>query len=160
MIDVAARVVPAAVPRPATKAVDAGVLPARALTPGPAGWPGALQMARSVLSCERLLGIGARLEHAAARAVIVPDTIVVGHGAVLVSAAFRSACRHLGISVQPAHLGSGAGKGHIERYLGSVASLFCRFASGYAGRSADRRHVGGRRRNSGNSGMSGLSRSG
>jgi hypothetical protein len=30
-------------------------------------------------------------------------------------------------------------KGHIERYFGSVASLFCQFASGYAGRSADRR---------------------
>ena len=60
-------------------------------------------------------------------------------GRVFISAAFRSACRHLGISVQPAHLGSGAEKGHIERYFGSVASLFCQFASGYAGRSADRR---------------------
>ena len=58
---------------------------------------------------------------------------------MFISAAFRSACRHLGISVQPAHLGSGAEKGHIERYFGSVGSLFCQFASGYAGRSADRR---------------------
>ena len=58
---------------------------------------------------------------------------------MFVSAAFRSACRHLGISIQPAHLGSGAEKGHIERYFGSVASLFCQFASGYAGRSPDRR---------------------
>ena len=58
---------------------------------------------------------------------------------MFISAAFRSACRHLGISVQPAHLGSGAEKGHIERYFGSVASLFCQFASGYAGRSPDRR---------------------
>ena len=49
-----------------------------------------------------------RLEHAAARAVIVPDTIVIDHGSVFISAGFRSACRHLGISVQPAHLGSGA----------------------------------------------------
>ena len=30
-------------------------------------------------------------------------------------------------------------KGPIERYFGSVASLFCQFASGYAGRSPDRR---------------------
>ncbi len=96
-------------------------------------------MAHSVLPYERLLGIDARLEHAAARPVIVPDTIVIDHGSVFISAAFRSACRHLGISVQPAHLGSGAEKGHIERYFGSVASLFCQFASGYAGRSADRR---------------------
>ena len=58
---------------------------------------------------------------------------------MFVSAAFRSACRHLGISIQPAHLGSGAEKGHIERYFESVGSLFCQFASGYAGRSPDRR---------------------
>ena len=141
MIDVATRVVPAAVLRPTTKAADASVLLARALTPEPArpGWPEALKMAHSVLPYERLLNIDARLEHAAARPVIVPDTIVIDHGSVFISAGFRSACRHLGISVQPAHLGSGAEKGHIERYFGSVASLFCQFASGYAGRSPDRR---------------------
>ena len=141
MIDVATRVVPAAVLRPTTKTVDASVLLARAMTPEPArpGWPEALKMAHSVLPYERLLDIDARLEQAAARPVIVPDTIVIDHAAVFVSAAFRSACRHLGISVQPAHLGSGSEKGHIERCLGSVASLFCQFASGYAGRSADRR---------------------
>jgi transposase InsO family protein len=141
MIDVATRVVPAAVLRPATKSVDASVLLARAMTPEPArpGWPEALKMAHSVLPYERLLDIDARLEQAAARPVIVPDTIVIDHGSVFISAAFRSACRHLGISLQPAHLGSGAEKGHIERCLGSVASLFCQFASGYAGRSADRR---------------------
>jgi transposase InsO family protein len=141
MVDVATRVVPAAVLRPTTKSVDASVLLARAMTPEPArpGWPEALKMAHSVLPYERLLDIDSRLEQAAARPVIVPDTLVIDHGAVFVSAAFRSACRHLGISVQPAHLGSGAEKGHIERCLGSVASLFCQFASGYAGRSADRR---------------------
>jgi transposase InsO family protein len=141
MIDVATRVVPAAVLRPTTKAVDASVLLARALTPEAVrpGWPEALKMARSVLPYERLLAIDERLEHAAARPVIVPDTIVIDHGAVFISAAFRSACRHLGISVQPAHLGSGAEKGHIERHFGTVASLFSQFASGYLGRSADRR---------------------
>jgi transposase InsO family protein len=141
MIDVATRVVPAAVLRPTTRAVDASVLLARALTPEPArpGWPEALKMAHSVLPYGRLLDIDARLEQAAAKPVIIPDTLVIDHGSVFVSAAFRSACRHLGISVQPAHLGSGNEKGHIERCLGSVASLFCQFASGYAGRNADRR---------------------
>jgi transposase InsO family protein len=141
MIDVATRVVPAAVLRPSTRAVDASVLLARALTPEPMrpGWPEALKMAHSVLPYDRLLDIDARLEHAAARPVIVPDTIVIDHGSVFVSAAFRAACRHLGISIQPAHLGSGAEKGHIERCLGSVASLFCQFASGYTGRNPDRR---------------------
>jgi hypothetical protein len=141
MIDVATRVVPAAVLRPTTKDVDASVLLARAMTPEPVrpGWPEALKMAHSVLPYERLLDIDSRLEQAAARPVIVPSTIVIDHGAVFISAGFRSACRHLGISVQPAHLGSGSEKGHIERFLGSVASLFCQFASGYAGRSPDRR---------------------
>ena len=141
MIDVATRVVPAAVLRPTTKDVDASVLLARAMTPEPArpGWPEALKMAHSVLPYERLLDIDSRLEQAAARPVIVPDTIVIDHGTAFISAGFRSACRHLGISVQPAHLGSGSEKGHVERFLGSVASLFCQFASGYAGRSPDRR---------------------
>jgi hypothetical protein len=121
--------------------VDANVLLARALTPEPVrpGWPEALKMAHSVLPYQRLLSVDARLEHAAARPVIVPDTIVIDHGSVFVSAAFRSACRYLGISIQPTHLGSGSEKGHIERCFGSVAWLFCQFASGYAGRSPDRR---------------------
>jgi putative transposase len=141
LIDVATRVVPAAVLRTTTKAVDASVLLARALAPEPVrpGWPEALKMARSVLPYERLLALDERMEQAAARPVIVPDTIVIDHGAVFISAAFRSACRHLGISVQPAHLGSGAEKGHIERHFGTVASLFSQFATGYLGRTADRR---------------------
>ncbi len=141
MIDVATRVVPAAVLRPTTKSVDASVLLARALTPEPVrpGWPEALKMARSALPYKRLLAIDERLEDAAARPVIVPDTIVIDHGSVFVSAAFRSACRHLGISIQPAHLGSGAEKGHIERHFGTVAARFSQFAAGYAGRSPDRR---------------------
>ena len=43
--------------------------------------------------------------------------------------------------MQPAH-GRGPEKGHIERPLGSVASLFAQFAAGYAGRSPDRRGRG------------------
>jgi hypothetical protein len=44
-------------------------------------------MARSALPHQRLLAIDERLKHAAARPVIVPDTIVIDHGAVFVSAA-------------------------------------------------------------------------
>ena len=51
MIDVATRVVPAAVLRPTTRSVDASVLLARAVTPEPMrpGWAEALKMAHSVL---------------------------------------------------------------------------------------------------------------
>jgi hypothetical protein len=41
------------------------------------GWAEALSMARSVLPFERLLSIDERMAHAAARPVIVPDTIVI-----------------------------------------------------------------------------------
>ena len=96
-------------------------------------------MAHSALPYDRLLGIDERLRHAAARPVIVPDTIVIDHGSVFVSDNFRASCRHLGISIQPAHLATGSDKPHIEKMFSSLGTLFCQFAAGYLGRSADRR---------------------
>ena len=141
LIDVATRTVPAAVLRPSARSVDASVLLARALTPEPMrpGWPASLAMAHSALPYDRLLRIDERLRHAAARPVIVPDTIVIDHGSVFVSDNFRSSCRHLGISIQPAHLATGSDKPHIEKMFSSLATLFCQFAVGYLGRNADRR---------------------
>lgn len=135
MIDVATRTVTAAVLRPTTKSVDASVLLARTLTPEPMrpGWAEALRMSRSVLPHSRLLSIDERLEHAAARPVIVPETIVCDHGKVFVSHNFRASCRFLGINFQPAHEGTPTDKPHIERMLGSVASLFAQFVAGYTG---------------------------
>jgi transposase InsO family protein len=104
-LDVATRTIGAAVLRPeGTKAVDAAVLLARMLVPEPMrpGWDPALSMARSVLPHDRLTAIDQRLVLAAAKPVIVPDTIVIDHGKVFVSETFLSACRTLGVSVQPA----------------------------------------------------------
>ncbi len=103
------------------------------------GWPASLAMAHSALPYDRLLGIDERLGHAAARPVIIPDTIVIDHGSVFVSDNFRASCRHLGISIQPAHLATGSDKPHIEKMFSSLGTLFCQFAAGYLGRSADRR---------------------
>ena len=141
LIDCATRTIPAAVLRPSTKAVDAALLLARALTPEPMrpGWAEALRMSRSVLPHRRLARIDERLEHAAARPVIVPETIVCDHGMVYMSQAFRSACRALGISFQPSHKGSPWEKGTVERSLGSVATLFAQHAAGYVGSSVERR---------------------
>jgi putative transposase len=127
--------------RPSARSVDASVLLARALTPEPMrpGWPARLAMAHSALPYDRLLSIGERLRHAAARPVIVPDTIVVDHGAVFVSGNFRSSCRHLGISIQPAHLATGSDKPRIEKMFSTLGTQFCQFAAGYLGRSAGRR---------------------
>jgi len=80
MIDVATRTVTAAVLRPTTKSVDASVLLARTVTPEPMrpGWADALAMSRSALPWQRLLDIDARLEHAAARPVIMERFHPVG----------------------------------------------------------------------------------
>lgn len=141
LVDVATRTVPAAVLRPTTKAVDASVLLARTLTPEPMrpGWPDALRMSRSALPYTRLLDIDARLEHAAARPVIVPDTIVIDHGKVFVSRNFQASCRFLGINLQPCGQGTPTDKPHIERTLASCASLFAQFVAGYTGRGVEYR---------------------
>ena len=141
MVDVATRTVTAVVLRPTTKSVDASVLLARTLTPEPMrpGWVDALSMSRSVLPYQRLLTIDERLEHAAARPVIVPETIVCDHGKVFVSRNFRASSRILGINIQPAHERTPTDKPHIERTLGSVATLFAQFVVGYTGSGPERR---------------------
>ena len=141
LVDVATRTVAAAVLRPTTKAVDAALLLARALTPEPMrpGWVDALRMSRSVLPHTSLIKIDQRLEHAAARPVIVPETIVCDHGKAYLSATFRSACRSLGVSLQPAHPDTPTDKPVIERTLGSVSTLFAQYVAGYVGSSVERR---------------------
>lgn len=103
------------------------------------GWAQALAMSRSALPFRRLLDIDARLEHAAARPVIIPETIVVDQGKVFISNNFRASCNFLGINFQPVHDASGWEKGHIERMLGSVGTLFAQFVAGYTGFNAERR---------------------
>ncbi len=141
MIDVATRTLSAAVLRPTTKSVDASVLLARTVTPElmRPGWVEALKMSRSVLPHRRLLSLDERLEHAAAKPVIVPEMIVCDHGKVFISRNFRSSCRFLEIDFQPTHKGSPFEKGHIEKMLGSVATMFAQFLPGHTGRNTDRR---------------------
>ncbi len=141
MVDLATRSITAGVLRPATKSVDASLLLARTVTPEPMrpGWAQALAMSRSVLPHRRLLALDQRLEHAAARPVIVPETIVCDRGNVFISHNFRTACASLGINFQPAHPHTPTDKPHIERTLESVSTLFCQFVSGYLGRSAEYR---------------------
>jgi hypothetical protein len=141
IIDVATGTVTAAVLRPATRSVDASVLLARAVTPEPMrpGWPEAMKMSASALPFRRMLSIDERLEHAAARPVIIPQMIVVDHGKVFVSESFKASCAFLGVSFQPARKATGTGKPHIERMLGSVATMFAQYVSGYTGRSPEYR---------------------
>ena len=141
IIDIATRAIPAAVLRTSTKAVDAALLLARSMTPEPMrpGWPDALRMSRSVMPHRRLAGIDRRLADAAARPVIVPETIVCDHGSVYMSQAFRGACRAMGITLQPSHEGSPWEKGTVETSFSAVGTLFAQYVAGYTGSSVEHR---------------------
>lgn len=141
MVDNATRSIPAAVLRPTTKAVDAALLLAKALTPEPMrpGWCDALRMARSVLPHRRLTEIDQRLADAAARPVIAPETIVCDHGKAFLSRTFEQACCSLGINIQPAHPDQPTDKPKVERTLQSVGTLFAQYVAGYVGSCVERR---------------------
>ncbi|MET7300416.1 hypothetical protein [Embleya sp. NPDC005575] len=98
-VDVATRAILAAVLCPGgTKAVDAALLLAEMAVPHPArpGWPDALRFAPTrLLSRDRLMTLDERLEGAAARPAVVPETIVVDRGKVFVDVAGFG--RHVGL---------------------------------------------------------------
>lgn len=136
VVDVATRTICAAVLRPVgTKAVDAALLLARMLVPEPMrpGWSTALQMSASVLPHARLLDIDARMELAAARPVIVPDTIVIDGGKVFVSDTFTRACDRLGVSVQRARPRTPTDKPIVEATFSAINTLFCQHVAAYTG---------------------------
>jgi Mu transposase, C-terminal len=135
-IDVATRTIAAAVLRPAgTKAVDAALLLARMLVPEPMrpGWAAALRMSASRLPHARLVDVDARMELAAAKPVIVPDTIVIDGGKVFVSDTFIRACDRLGISVQHARHRTPTDKAIVEATFDAVNTLFTQHLAAYTG---------------------------
>ena len=135
-VDVATRPICAAVLRPVgTKAVDAALLLARMLVPEPMrpGWSAALRMSASRLPHARLVDIDSRMELAAARPVIVPDTIVIDGGKVFVSDTFTRACDRLGVSVQRARPRTPTDKAIVEATFGSINTLFCQHVAAYTG---------------------------
>ncbi|MEU0403741.1 hypothetical protein ABZ318_26620 [Streptomyces sp. NPDC006197] len=80
-----------------------------------------------------------RLRGAAARPVVVPETVVVDRGKVFLSKAFTGACEALGISVQAAPPFAPTAKGIVERTFGSINTLFCQHLPGYTGSDVTRR---------------------
>jgi len=140
LVDVATRTVAAAVLRPTTKAVDAALLLARALTPADA--PGLGGRAAHVP-----LGVAPH-EPDRDRSTFGacggpprdrPGDDLCDHGKAYLSATFRAACRSLGISLQPAHPDTPTDKPMVERTLGSVGTLFAQYVAGYVGSSVERR---------------------
>ncbi|MFH8805596.1 hypothetical protein ACH4F6_39715 [Streptomyces sp. NPDC017936] len=131
-LDVATRSICAALLRPmGTTSVDAAMLLAQTVVPTAMrpGWDKALSMQRSVIPYERLIALDARLEQAAARPVIMPETVVVDQGRVYVSASFVFACESLGVSVQPVP----PAKGNAERTFRAIADGFSQYLPGHTG---------------------------
>jgi hypothetical protein len=98
-----------------------------------------LRMSASRLPHARLLEVDARMEMAAAKPVIVPDTIVIDNGKVFVSDTFIRACARLGVSVQNCRPGTRAGKGIVEATCAAVNTLFCQHVAAYTGSSTQLR---------------------
>ncbi|MGK3093566.1 Mu transposase C-terminal domain-containing protein [Streptomyces sp. WAC01490] len=141
-VDVATRTICAAVLRPVgTKAADASLLPARMLVPEPMrpGWAGSLPMAASWMPHRRLLDVDTRMEQAAARPVIVPDTVVIDGGKVFISDTFIRACDRLGISVQRDRPCTSADKAIVEATFSAINTLFVQRLAGYTGPKVSRR---------------------
>ncbi|MEU2130496.1 Mu transposase C-terminal domain-containing protein [Streptomyces sp. NPDC018352] len=141
-IDVATRTICAAVLRPVgTKAVDASLLLARMLVPEPMrpGWSAALRMAASRMPHRRLLDVDARMEQAAAKPVIVPDTVVIDGGRVFISDTFIRACDRLGISVQRSRPRTPTDKAIVEATFSAINTLFVQHLPGYTGANVSRR---------------------
>uniref|UniRef100_UPI00389A62DE Mu transposase C-terminal domain-containing protein n=1 Tax=Streptomyces spongiae TaxID=565072 RepID=UPI00389A62DE len=65
--------------------------------------------------------------------------IVCDHGKAFISRNFRASCRFLEIDFQPTHKASLFQKGHVEKMLDAVGTLFAQFVAGCTGRSADHR---------------------
>jgi transposase InsO family protein len=145
VLDVSTRSICAALLRPkGTKAIDAALLLARMLVPEPMrpGWPDALRMGASQIPHQRLLPLDARLDQAAARPVIVPETVITDRGSVFVSETFVRACARLGISVAPARPRTPTDKGIVERSFRSIGTLFSQHVAGYLGPNVTRRGTG------------------
>src|SRR5690606_24452447 len=106
------------------------------------GWSESLAMSATLIPHARLLDVDARLEQAAAKPVIVPETIGIDHGKVFVSDTFIAACRSLGISVHPSRPATPTDKAVVERASSSMNTLFRLHVAGYAGSTTERRGAG------------------
>lgn len=140
-VDVATRSLWGVLRPTGSKLTDVAVLLAQMMTPAVmrSGWDAALSMAASAVPHDRLSAVDERLKDAAARPVVMPETVVVDQGKVFVSPATRAACESLGISLQPVPPANGPAKGHVERGFGSINSLFCQWLPGYTGSNVSER---------------------
>lgn len=120
-----------------TKAVDAAAVLYQAFRPVKAGrdWPEDAVwpphgMPRSVLVDIDALDPASAF---AAHPAVVPETLVIDGGKIFIGEHLTSACRRLGISIQPARVRVAHDKGPVERFFKSVRQGFLQELQGYKG---------------------------
>nr|WP_324901187.1 Mu transposase C-terminal domain-containing protein [Streptomyces sp. CB01201] len=120
-----------------TKAIDAAAVLYQAYRPQPVpeSWP--TEAAWPEHGIPRGVLVEAGAVHGPATGVwgpkMVPETLVVDHGKIYLSAHLTSVCRRMGISVQPARLRTGRDKGPVERYFRTVREDLLQRLPGYKG---------------------------
>lgn len=77
----------------------------------------------------------------AAGPALIPETIVVDHGKIYVSAHLTSVCARMGISIQPARLRTGRDKGPVERFFRTLRQDLLEKLPGYKGPNISQRGV-------------------
>jgi transposase InsO family protein len=119
------------------KAIDAASVLYQSFRPMPAGrdWPADAVwpphgVPRSVLVEHEALDPASVF---AATPAIVPETVVVDHGKIYVGEHLTSACRQMGISIQPARVRIGRDKGPVERFFRTIREGFLQELLGYKG---------------------------
>lgn len=141
-VDVATRTICAAILRPvASKAVDAAVLLARAMTPLPVqpGWTSGVALSRTLLPPNAIAKPEELRSAALERPVIPIESVTIDRGRVFVSTTFLAACERLQISITLAARRTPTDKPHIERLFGSINTLFVQYLAGYTGPNVVRR---------------------
>jgi transposase InsO family protein len=120
-----------------TKAIDAASVLYQCFRPMPAGrdWPAEAVwpphgVPRSVLIEHEVVDPTSVF---AATPAIVPETVVVDHGKIYVGEHLTSACRQMGISIQPARVRVGYDKGPVERFFRTIREGFLQELPGYKG---------------------------
>ncbi|CAN5720287.1 hypothetical protein BH09ACT7_BH09ACT7_09640 [soil metagenome] len=120
-----------------TKSIDAASVLYQSFRPMPAGrdWPADAVwpphgVPRSVLVENTSLDPASVF---AATPAIVPETLVVDHGKIYVGEHLTSACRQMGISIQPARVRVGYDKGPVERLFRTIREGFLQELPGYKG---------------------------
>ena len=145
-IDIGTRTLAAAVLRPVgAKAVDAAVLLAKMMVPEPMrpGWDEALRLSASRIPFRRLASIDQRAELAAAKPVIVPDTVVIDHGKVFLSEVFlRAAGKRAASRSSPPTSSRPPTRLPSSYPLGRLHTQFCQHVACDTGRDVTRRGAG------------------